>query len=62
VLETINKTARQFALKALTTILHKAHTQNAKEIATTIRDTVQDFVGTSKHHDDQTVLVLKAKL
>jgi len=62
VVETINKSGRQFGLKGLNAMLHRMHSQSAKVIAATIRDDVQRFVGDLRHHDDQTVLVLKAKL
>jgi serine phosphatase RsbU (regulator of sigma subunit) len=52
---------KQYGVKSLTTLLHKFHDLTAAEIAQKIRENIRTFMGDTKQHDDQTVLVVKAK-
>jgi serine phosphatase RsbU (regulator of sigma subunit) len=61
VIEAINKKGKQYGVKSLTTLLHKFHDLSATEIAQKIKDDIRSFMGDMKQHDDQTVLVVKAK-
>lgn len=61
VIEAINNKGKQYGVKSLTTLLHKFHDLSATEIAQKIKDDIRSFMGDMKQHDDQTVLVVKAK-
>jgi len=61
VIEAINNKGKQYGVKSLTTLLHKFHDLSAVEIAQKIKDDIRSFMGDMKQHDDQTVLVIKAK-
>lgn len=61
VIEAINSMGKQYGVKSLTTLLHKFHDLTAAEIAQKIRENIRTFMGDTKQHDDQTVLVVKAK-
>lgn len=61
VIEAINNKGKQYGVKSLTTLLHKFHDLSAAEIAQKIKDDIRDFMSNTKQHDDQTVLVVKAK-
>jgi sigma-B regulation protein RsbU (phosphoserine phosphatase) len=61
VIEAINNKGKQYGVKCLTTLLHKFHDLTAAEIAQKIKDDIKTFMGDMKQHDDQTVLVVKAK-
>lgn len=61
VVETINPSGRQYGVKSLTGALHKFHTLSTPEIAQKIRDDIKNFIGNARQHDDQTVLVVKAR-
>ena len=61
VIEAINSSGKQYGVKSLTTLLHKFHDLSASEIAKKIKGDIHDFMGDIKQHDDQTVLVVKAK-
>lgn len=61
VVEAINQTGKQYGMKSLTTILHKFHDLSAKEIANKVSVDVKAFVGTTRQHDDQTLLAMKVK-
>jgi phosphoserine phosphatase RsbU/P len=62
VIESMNSAGKQYGLKNLTAQLHKHHDSSAKDIAANIGKDVQGFVGNVRQHDDQTLLVMKAKL
>lgn len=61
VVETMNKNGRQYGMRSLTTLLHKHHALEAKEIAQKVASDLEAFSEGSRQHDDQTVLVMKTK-
>ncbi|MCA1951139.1 MAG: SpoIIE family protein phosphatase [Treponema sp.] len=61
VIEAINGKGKQYGIKSLTTLLHKFHDLSAVEIAQKIKVDIKSFMGDTKQHDDQTVLVVKTK-
>ncbi len=62
IVEAMNEQGRQFGRKNLGNAILRSRDLPAKEIAEAIRDDVAEFSGRSRRHDDQTVLVLKAKI
>jgi sigma-B regulation protein RsbU (phosphoserine phosphatase) len=62
IVEAMNEQGKQFGRKNLAAALHRAHDLPAKELVEAILDEVQDFSGKTRQHDDETVLVMKAKL
>lgn len=62
VVEAMNEQGRQFGRKNLGNAILRCRELSAKEIAEAIRGDVMEFSGRTKQHDDQTVLVMKAKL
>ncbi|MBL8967512.1 MAG: SpoIIE family protein phosphatase [Spirochaetaceae bacterium] len=61
IVEAMNEQGRQFGRKNLGNAILRSRDLPAREIAEAIRDDVAEFSGRSRQHDDQTVLVLKAK-
>lgn len=59
--ETINSAGKQYGVKSLTTMLHKFNELPPGEIADKINVDVHAFGGNVRQHDDQTLLVMKAK-
>jgi sigma-B regulation protein RsbU (phosphoserine phosphatase) len=60
--EAMNDQGKQFGRKNLAQAVHRFHELPAKEMAEAIIGEVQDFSGHSRQHDDQTILIMKAKL
>ena len=61
VVESMNGQGRQFGRKNLGTSLLKSRSLQARDVATRIRSDLANFVGDTRQHDDQTVLVMKMK-
>lgn len=61
-LEAMNEQGKQFGRKNLASAIQKHHDLPPKEMAEAVIGEVQDFSGHSRQHDDQTILVMKAKL
>jgi len=61
VIEAMNEHGRQFGRKNLGNALLRVRELGAKEIAEAIKGELEDFSGASRRHDDQTVLVIKAR-
>jgi sigma-B regulation protein RsbU (phosphoserine phosphatase) len=62
VVEAMNAQGRQFGRKSLGSSLLRCRELSARETALKIRSDLANFVGDTRQHDDQTVLVLKMKL
>ena len=62
VVESMNSQGRQFGRKNLGTSLLKSHDLSARDAASRIRSDLANFVGETRQHDDQTVLVMKMKI
>ncbi len=62
VVEAMNEQGKQFGRKNLANALSRCRDLPAKEMAEAILGEVQDFSGKTRQHDDETVLVMKAKL
>lgn len=60
--EAMNEQGRQFGRKNLANTLVRCKDLPAAELAEAILGEVQDFAGRTRQHDDETVLVMKAKL
>jgi phosphoserine phosphatase RsbU/P len=60
--EAMNDQGKQYGRKNLGNIVMKNRDLSAKDIAAKVRADLQDFVGQARQHDDQSLLVLKAKL
>jgi sigma-B regulation protein RsbU (phosphoserine phosphatase) len=60
--EAMNDQGKQFGRKNLATALYRNRDLPAQEMADAIIEEVADFSGHSRQHDDETVLVMKAKL
>ncbi|HTX72687.1 MAG TPA: GAF domain-containing SpoIIE family protein phosphatase [Rectinemataceae bacterium] len=61
IVETMNVQGKQYGRKNLGNVIQRSHSLPAREIAERIRTDLLDFAGASRQHDDQTVLVMKAK-
>jgi sigma-B regulation protein RsbU (phosphoserine phosphatase) len=61
VVEAMNEQGKQFGRKNLGNAVQRSHAQPAAEIAAGIRDDLASFAGRARQHDDQTVLVMKAR-
>ena len=62
VVEAMNSQGRQFGRKSLGASLLRCRELSARESALKVRSDLANFVGDTRQHDDQTVLVLKMKL
>jgi sigma-B regulation protein RsbU (phosphoserine phosphatase) len=62
IVESMNQAGRQYGVKSLTTLLHKFNDLPPKDVAGKIKADVHAFSGDVRQHDDQTLLVMKAKL
>lgn len=61
VIEAMNEQGRQFGRKNLGNVLLRARESGAREIAEAIKTELEEFCGKTRRHDDQTVLVIKAR-
>ena len=61
IIEAMNTQGKQYGRKNLGNVIQRSHSLPAKEIAERIRSDLLEFAGPSRQHDDQTVLVMKAK-
>ncbi|MCX7025509.1 MAG: SpoIIE family protein phosphatase [Spirochaetes bacterium] len=61
VLESMNSQGKQYGRKNLGDIVAQYHALSAKDITGKIKNDLDAFVGSSRQHDDQTVLVMKMK-
>ena len=57
----MNEQGRQFGRKNLGNALLRVRELGAREIAESIKTELEDFAGTTRRHDDQTLLVIKAR-
>lgn len=61
VIEAMNEQGRQFGRKNLGNVLLRVRELGAREIAEAVRTELEDFSGRTRRHDDQSVLVIKAR-
>jgi sigma-B regulation protein RsbU (phosphoserine phosphatase) len=61
IVETMNSLGKQFGAKNLALSLERNHDAHPRDIAAAIKADLDDFSGRSRQHDDQTILVMKAK-
>ena len=61
VIEAMNEQGRQFGRKNLGNALLRVRELGAREIAESIKTELDDFAGATRRHDDQTLLVIKAR-
>jgi len=61
VIEAMNEQGRQFGRKNLGNALLRVRELGAREIAEAIKAELEEFAGATRRHDDQTVLVIKAR-
>ncbi len=61
VIEAMNEQGRQFGRKNLGNAVLRVRDLGAREIAEAIKAELEDFSGTTRRHDDQTVLVIKTR-
>lgn len=62
VIEAMNEQGKQYGRKNLAIALKRCRDLPARELAEALIAEVQDFSGRTRQHDDETVLVVKAKL
>ena len=62
IIEAMNEQGKQFGRKNLANALFRCRDLPAKDMAEAILGEVHDFSGKTRQHDDETVLVMKAKL
>ncbi|MDA8425619.1 MAG: SpoIIE family protein phosphatase [Treponema sp.] len=61
IVEAMNAQGKQYGRKNLGNVVQRNHSLPAKDIAERVRAELQEFTGQARQHDDQTVLVMKAK-
>jgi sigma-B regulation protein RsbU (phosphoserine phosphatase) len=61
VVEAMNENGKQFGRKNLGSVVARGRDLGAKELAESIREELRDYSGRARRHDDQTVLVIKAR-
>jgi sigma-B regulation protein RsbU (phosphoserine phosphatase) len=61
VIEAMNEQGKQYGRKNLAMALRRSRDLPVREIAEAIIGEVQDFSGKTRQHDDETVLVVRAK-
>ncbi len=61
ILESMNGQGKQYGRKSLGNVVMQNHALSAKDIAAKIKTDLDAFVGSSRQHDDQTILVMKMK-
>jgi sigma-B regulation protein RsbU (phosphoserine phosphatase) len=61
IVEAMNAQGKQYGRKNLGNVVQKNHALPAQDIAARIRAELLEFAGQTRQHDDQTVLVMKAK-
>jgi phosphoserine phosphatase RsbU/P len=62
VIEAMNREGRQYGAASLARAIEKNADLTAKEIANKVKMDIQDFMGSARQHDDQTLLLMKVKL
>ncbi len=60
IIEAMNPQGEQFTIERLTEVVRAHREGSATELTKAIRSSVEEFVGSARQHDDQTLLVLKA--
>lgn len=59
IIEAMNEDGEQFTVERLARLIRANASLSADEITSTVQNTLDDFVGQARQHDDQTLLVLK---
>jgi sigma-B regulation protein RsbU (phosphoserine phosphatase) len=62
VIEAMNQSGKQYGVKSLAQVIQGNANLTAKEIANKVKMDIQDFMGSARQHDDQTLLLMKVKL
>jgi len=62
IVEAMNENGKQFGRKNLGSAILRSRDLAASKIAEAIRDDVREFAGRARRHDDQSVLVVRAKI
>ncbi len=60
IIEAMNSDGRQYSLSSLINVIKKNSSLPSKELVEKIRLDLQGFVGNTRQHDDQTLLMMKA--
>jgi sigma-B regulation protein RsbU (phosphoserine phosphatase) len=61
VIEVMNDQGKQYGRKRLTDVILKNAHESPKELAMIVRQDIQDFIGQTRPHDDQSLLIMKLK-
>lgn len=59
IIEAMNPEGEQFSIDRLTRVIRDHSNDKAQQITDTIRSEIDDFVGSARQHDDQTLMVVK---